>query len=309
MESTASKKEKLVALTAASTRKAEVQALLADTRAAWERARAEVVLAETRLRSETADVERLDKKNLPNLLLTVTGNMESKRAAEIAEADEAMALYEAAHTRAAELHTQVLSLESELRSLGNCDKELEALAAAVTAEVSARGGELAAEIKEVKARMEKNAAEAKELNELVAVGNRLIEGIDNILPSLRKARISYDYRYGSPKNGRGLLVSKMSLNEDLDRGEGYLPMLIALAKSFRTDLVDLPPVGQLQALQNTFRGTYGGSAADQLDNAIAEVETAKTTVTRSMDKLRRIQAKREEARDKARTEWLDALTR
>ena len=41
----------------------------------------------------------------------------------------------------------------------------------------------------------------------------------------------------------------------------------------------------------------------------AEVEAAKTTVTHSIDKLRRIQAKREEARDKARTEWLDALTR
>ena len=68
-------REKLAALVAAAARKAEVKTLLAETKAAWETARAQVILAEERLKTETADVERLDKKSLPNLLLTVTGRM------------------------------------------------------------------------------------------------------------------------------------------------------------------------------------------------------------------------------------------
>ena len=123
--------ERLAALAASTTRKAEVKALLAETKNAWETARAQAILAEERLKTETADVERLDKKSLPNLLLTVTGKMEDKRAAETAEANEAQAFYDSANTRAEELHGQVVSLELELRSLGNCDKDLEILTNAI----------------------------------------------------------------------------------------------------------------------------------------------------------------------------------
>ena len=135
-------KEKLKSLAASAIRKTEVKALLAETKAQWENARAQAILAEERLKTETADVERLDKKSLPNLLLAVTGKMEDKRAAETAEANEAQALYDSANTRAEELHGQVVSLELELRSLGNCDKDLEILTNAMTAEILAEGGDL-----------------------------------------------------------------------------------------------------------------------------------------------------------------------
>lgn len=301
--------EKLAALAAAATRKTEVQALLADTKAAWELARTEEILTETRLESETADVERLDKKSLPNLLLTVTGKMEDRRETEEAEAAEAREAHQAAVAYAGELHAQISALEAELRSLGNCDRDLEALAAAMTAEALAQGGELAARVSEAKARMEKNAAEAEELGELLTVGERLSARIQSVAPALHKARRSYDRRYDSPtaRHGGGLILSEASLNADLDEGERDLPMLVALAESFRSDLIDLPPVGSLTTLQNIFKGTYTGSTADHLDNAISELEALERTVARSMDKIRRVTEKRREAKDRAREEWIGLL--
>lgn len=304
-------RERLAALAASAARKAEVKVLLAETKEAWETARAQAILAEERLRTETADVERLNKKSLPNLLLTVTGRMGDLRETEQAEATEAQALSDAANTRAEELHGQIVSLELELRSLGNCDKDRDALAVAMTAEILAQGGDLAVEIGEIKARMEKNAAEALELEELLAVGRRLNRLVAEMLPILwnaaerekqrREDGLLPPYRHNHP--------FKSEINAILDGAETYLPILIATAKSFTSPIVDLPPLGSLQTVQSTFKGTYTVSTLTQIEGTVKELETMAERVDRSMEQIKRVKQIREEAAVLARNEWLEALMR
>ena len=310
-ENAVSQKEKLKFLAASATRKTKVKALLAETKAQWENARAQAILAEERLKTETADVERLDKKSLPNLLLTVTGKMEDKRAAETAEANEAQALYDSANTRAEELHGQVVSLELELRSLGNCDKDMEILTNAMTAEILAEGGDLAVGIGEIKERMEKNAAEAQELEELLAVGRRLNRLVAEMLPILWNAAEKEKRRQADgplpPYSHHH--VFKSEINTILDGAETYLPMLIAAAKSFTSSIVDLPPLGSLQTVKNTFEGTYTVSTLTQIEGTAKELETMAERVDRSMEKIGRVKQTREEAAALARNEWIEALMR
>lgn len=310
-ENAVSQKEKLKFLAASATRKTKVKALLAETKAQWENARAQAILAEERLKTETADVERLDKKSLPNLLLAVTGKMEDKRAAETAEANEAQALYDSANTRAEELHGQVVSLELELRSLGNCDKDMEILTNAMTAEILAEGGDLAVGIGEIKERMEKNAAEAQELEELLAVGRRLNRLVAEMLPILWNAAEKEKRRQADgplpPYSHHH--VFKSEINTILDGAETYLPMLIAAAKSFTSSIVDLPPLGSLQTVKNTFEGTYTVSTLTQIEGTAKELETMAERVDRSMEKIGRVKQTREEAAALARNEWIEALMR
>ena len=308
-ENAISQKEKLKSLAASATRKTEVKALLAETKAQWETARAQAILAEERLKTETADVERLDKKSLPNLLLAVTGKMEDKRAAETAEANEAQALYDSANTRAEELHGQVVSLELELRSLGNCDKDLEILTNAMIAEILAEGGDLAAEIGEIKAREERSAAEAAELGNLLDIGERLNRVVASMLPVLWNAAEKEKRRQADgplpPYSHHH--VFKSEVNAILDGAETYLPMLISLAESFTTSVTDIPPLGSLQTVKSTFDGTYTASTLTQIQGTAKELESLTAKVNRSMDKIRRIKEKREETALNAREERIQKL--
>ncbi len=302
-------KEKLAALAASAARKSELTAVLAQAREDRDLA---VYLARQRREAftrETSDVEKLECKNLSNLFYTVTGKMDEKRATETAEADAAGELYEAAQARVEELSAQVADMESELRRLGNCDKDLETLLTAMTEKALADGGNLAVQVADLNGRIQRNTAEAEELGDLLIIGKRLLVDVEKIIPVLQKARESYDDRYQSARYGGGLLASEMSLNSDLDNGEGHIPMLVTLAKSFRTSLIDLPPIGNLQTLQNTFNGTYRGSTRDQLDGNISEMEALVNTVNRSMEKISRIKKKREETAAAAREELIRALTR
>lgn len=304
-------RERLAALAASTTRKAEVKVLLVDTKAAWETARTQMILAEKRLKNETADVVRLDKKSLPNLLLTVTGKMGDLRETEQAEADEARILFDTATARAEELHGQVVSLELELRSLGNCDKDLDALANTITAEILAEGGDLAVEVGEIKDRMEKNAAEAQELEELLAVGRRLNRLVAEMLPILWNAAEKEKRRQADgplpPYSHHH--VFKSEVNAILDGAGNYLPMLVAVAKSFTSSIVDLPPLGSLQTVQNTFDGTYTVSTLTQIESTTKELEVMAERVDRSMEKIERVKQTRAEAAALARNEWLEALMR
>ena len=303
-------REKLKALWSAAARKTEVQTLLDSRRSEWDMARGVMIQRERELSRENADVERLDQKNLVNLFYTVTGQMEDKREVEAAEAAEAKQVYEAAMARAAKLHGQVVSLEAELRELGNCDKDLEALVAAMTTEALAGGGKKADEISEIRARMEKNAAEAEELGDLLIVGKRLNRVVGEMIPILRNAaerekRRQADgplppYRHGH--------TFKSEVNAILDQAETYLPMLVSLAKTFSTEIMDLPPLGQLRTVQNTFDGTYTVSTLTQIESTASELESLANTVNRSMERINRIKQKREEARDAAQIQLIDVLT-
>lgn len=302
-------RERLAALAASTTRKAELKALLAEIKAAWDTARAQMILAEKRLKNETADVERLDKKSLPNLLLTVTGKMGDLRETEQAEADEARILFDTATARAGELHGQIVSLELELRSLGNCDKDLEALVTSMTAELLAQGGDLAVKTSELQAREERNKAEAAELGELLTIGERLNHVVGDMLPILWNAaereRLRREdgplppYRHGHP--------FKSEVNTILDGAETYLPMLISLAEGFATSIMDIPPLGSLQTVKSTFDGTYTVSTLTQIEGTAKELEALAAKVNRSMEKIRQVKEKREETAMAARNERIRVL--
>lgn len=76
--------------------------------------------------------------------------------------------------------------------------------------------------------------------------------------------------------------------------ETYLPMLISLAESFTTDVMDIPTPGSLQTVKSTFDGTYTASTLTQIERTEAELEALAERVNRAMEKIRRVRQTRKE---------------
>ena len=302
-------KEKLTLLAEQADRKAQLTVELATL---TEQRRSAFHYADTckaALAKETSDVEKLDGKSLANLFYTVTGRMDQKRVSEIAEADTARERYELAQAHANELASRVAEMEAELSCLGDCDKDLELLLADMTAETLKRGGETADQVAGITERIRRNTAEAAELGNLVVIGRRLLAQTDEMIPFLQS---ELEYDRSAPTVRRGAFertLTNKAISDHLRRKEDQVSSLVALARIFRTDLVDLPPVGRLQILQNTFKGTHRESNCDQLEAAISELEGLRRTVERSVAKLERIQPLRADAADRAKRDLIETLVR
>ena len=303
--------EKLVLLAGQSERKAELAAELPTLKERWNIVRDQVKSREQSLARETAEVEQLDDKTLSNLLYKVTGRMDQKRAAEEADVEAVKGYCEEARSEFEELSVRVAEMDAELRSLGNCDKDFEVLLEDMTRQALREGGALGRAVTEITARIQKNSAEAAALEELATLGKRLMRKTDEISDVLQRA-----WKEGH-RHVRGLsglssevvdtIVRRSQISDVLRSAEAQVPVLVELARAFQTDIIDLPPVGQLRILQNTFRGDHGESSVNQLELAMSEMESIRRTVERSVDKIERIQPLRADAADRAKRELIETL--
>ena len=161
-------------------------------------------------------------------------------------------------------------------------------------------------------RMRRNASEAEELADVVIIGKRLILKINEMTTVLQDAVKSMETAHRHHGASRPYVVDvaleHSAVNSVLRSAEDQLPMLIALAKSFHTDAVDIPSVGRLQMLQDTFRGNHGTPNRTQLGMTIAEMEAVAKAVDHSVSKLERIRSLRTEAATRARDELVVLLT-
>ncbi len=303
--------EKLALLAKQSERKAELASELPPLRKRRDTVLDQVRSREQSLARETAEVERLHDRTLTNLLYKVTGRMEQKRAAEEADVETVKAYYEEARSESEELTVRVAEMESELRSLGNCDKDFEALLESMTNEALRGEGELGAAVAEITERIRRNLAEAAELEELAILGKRLMRKTDEITDVLQRA-----WKAGHKSSHRSDVVTdavvtavvRPGLISDILRSaEDQIPVLVELAQAFRSDIIDLSPVGRLQILQNTFRGNHGEASVTQLETAMSEMESIRRSVERSVEKLERIHPLRIEAAARARSELVEVL--
>ena len=304
-------REKLALLARQSERKAELAAELPTLKE-----RRDIVLDQVRSREqslarETAEVERLDDKTLTNLLYKVTGRMDQKRAAEEADVEAVRAYYEEAKSESEELTVRVAEMEAELRSLGNCDKDFEALLAEMTDQALREGGSRGDFVVEITERIRRNLAEAAELEEMTILGKRMMRKADEIIDILRRA---WKAGHHHVRNLSGVssevvdtIVRTSLISEVLRSAEAQVPVLVGLAQAFRTDIIDLPPVGRLQILQNTFQGRHGESAVTQLELAMSEMEAIRRSVERSVERLERIHPLRLEAANRAKRELVEVL--
>ena len=302
--------EKLVLLAGQSERKAE---LVARRATLIEQKQSASLYAESRKtvwQKETADVDKLEGKSLPNLLYIVTRQMAKKRISETAEADAARAEYETARAHLDELSSELADIETELRRLGNCDKDFEALLSEMTDQALRRGGALGDAVSEITDRIRRNTDEAARLLDLRLIGERLLDKSQEIGEVLQYARdysrhISNTGTRSGPM-GRAVLRN-MAISETLDKGRDQVSVLVALAQCFQSDLIDLPSIGQMQITQNTFKGAHGESSETRLELAIAEMDEVCRTVLRSLEKIKRIQPLRADAADRAKRELIETL--
>jgi hypothetical protein len=304
--------EHLRTLSEKTARKAVIMAELAEVRRELDLARSLVRAEKNALAKEENDVEQLNKKNLPNLLYTVTGQMQAKRQTEITEAEQARIRYQTAEADADELAFREATLTTELRALGNCDKDMDTLVATMSERVLADGGARAAAIQEITERIERNTAEATALSDVANLGKRLILKLNEMILVLNNAIESMNASHPHHDGGRTpYAVVKMlehsSVNSVLQSAEAQVPVLVEMAQAFRTDLVDIPSVGQLQMLQNTFRGTHSDPNRTQLEGTIRELEAVAKNVERSVAKLERIHPLRAEAAARAKEELIAML--
>ena len=303
--------EKLVLLAKQSERKAVLVAELPMLKERRNIALDQVRSREQSLARETAEVERLDDKTLTNLLYKVTGRMDQKRAAEEADVEAVKGYYEEARAESEELSIRVADMESELRSLGNCDKDFEMLLDDMIGQALCGGGELGDAVIEITERIRRNLAEAAELEELATLGKRLMRKTDEITDVLQRA---WKEGHRHVRNLSGLssevvdtIVRRSQISDVLRSAEAQVPVLVELAQAFQTDIIDLPPVGRLQILQNTFQGCHGESSVNQLEIAMSEMEAIRRSVDRSVEKLERIHPLRLEAAARAKRELVEVL--
>lgn len=303
--------EKLVVLAEQSERKAVLAAELPTLKARRNNALDRVSSREQSLARETAEVERLDDKTLTNLLYKVTGRMDQKRAAEEADVEAVRAYYEEAKSELEELTVRVAEMEAELRRLGNCDKDFEALLAEMTDQALREGGSRGDFVVEITERIRRNLAEAAELEEVTILGKRLMRKADEIIAILRRAWKAGHYHVrnlsGVSSEVVDTIVRTSLISEVLRSAEAQVPVLVEMAQAFRSDIMDLPPVGRLQILENTFRGNHGESSITQLEIAMSEMGEIRRAVERSVEKLERIHPLRLEVAARAKRELVEVL--
>ncbi len=122
------------------------------------------------LASESADVEKLDRVSPENLYYSITGKMKEKRAKEVSEAADAQSKYDAALAEIKAVEDEIGYLKYELRTLGNCDLDFEALKKEMVGSLIASKTEVAPKIELWVQQMNQAGADAEELATVIETG-------------------------------------------------------------------------------------------------------------------------------------------
>lgn len=302
-------KQKLSALYAKTVQKKEATLEMAQARAKH----TELVYLETQYRKmlalESADVEKLDKASLENLYYRITGKMEEKRLKETSEAEKARERYDAVSTEIKAVTDKIGYLKYELRTLGNCDLDFEALRKEMVDSLTASDGPSTPHAVHLLQQMNQARADADELTEVIETGKAARKTATDLLEELRKAQ-RLAHNYGRKGGSHGVIADEVLRHmesQDYRRtGQEILDRLKRQLDRYHTTLYPLPPFGHLTTIENILCGRTGGGT-EPIDSGVAEIETLLDTLEKSTAMLERIREGKLEAQKRLDRELTEAL--
>ena len=259
--------------------------------------------------SESDDVEKLDKASLVNLFYSIMGKMDDKRQKEVSEAAEAQARYDAVLAESKAVTDEIDSLKYELRTLGNCDLDFEALRNEMVAALAASDAESAPQAELLLQKMNQAGADAEELAFVINVGKAARATAVDLHEELYKAqRLAHEFGTISRAHGIiwGEVTRHMENQEYMRAGQEKFARLKRQLDLYRTPLYDLPRFGSLKTIEDILCGrTWGGTIP--IDSGVTEMEKLIETIDTYAVKLEKLKERRLEVRARLDQELTELL--
>jgi len=261
------------------------------------------------LASESADVEKLDKASLENLFYSIMGKMKEKRAKEESEAADAQSKYETVLAEIKAAEDEIGYLKYELRTLGNCDLDYEALKKEMVDTLISSQTEISPKVELLVQQMNQAGADADELATVIEVGKASQKTALELHEELRKSQ-RLAHNYGRRGGSHGIIVDEllthMENQEYLRAGQEILDRLKRQLDRYQTVLYPLPRFGNFATLENLLCGrTRGGK--EPIDSGVVEVEKMMDTLEHSLVLLERIRNNKLDAQKRFDEELAELL--
>lgn len=193
----------------------------------------EKFLAEARLK-EQADVDKLEGISLPSLLYSITGQKEEHIAKETQEARIAATKHEKVCTQLRLVNQEIEKYNYELIELSAFEKEYEQILNEKSEYIKKIDPANGAIILKLEEQLEFLKHQYKEIREAYAVGNAILEQIEEVAVSLDKAG-----DWGTFDLFGGGLFSDMMKHSHLDDAQMKINSLQELLAKYKTELNDV----------------------------------------------------------------------
>ena len=196
---------------------------------------------------EQAESDDLQSATLTLLFYSLLGMKEAKLSKEESEALAAKAAYETAKAELDHVLSKQVELRAEIRSLGNCERDYEAMVSEKKAWLMAKETAVNAEVEALEAEKAAIVADSKELKEAMESGQYALRVARSVMDALAKAQaLSFADNVGYRNAHRGVIGSAIR-EADIDyekhstlvRLDNSIQTLGKYLKEFSAELKDV----------------------------------------------------------------------
>ena len=196
---------------------------------------------------EQAESDDLQSATLTLLFYSLLGMKEDKLSKEESEALAAKAAYETAKAELDHVLSKQVELRAEIRSLGNCERDYEAMVSEKKAWLMAKETAVNAEVEALEAEKAAIVADSKELKEAMESGQYALRVARSVMDALAKAQaLSFADNVGYRNAHRGVIGSAIR-EADIDyekhstlvRLDNSIQTLGKYLKEFSAELKDV----------------------------------------------------------------------
>ena len=251
---------------------------------------------------EQKDVDRLEGRSLAAFFFNVIGKMDEKLDAERREAYAARVKYDAAARELAGVEVDLLSCESELASLRDCEQRYVAVLQQKADALKAAGGNSAEQILQVEENISAIESRKKELKEAISAGTAAFRISEQVMDSLDSAE-----GWGTWDIMGGGLIADMAKHSHLDEAQEKVEQLQDLLRKFKTELADVTIDADMQVnidgflrfADYFFDGLFADwTVMDEIDNAQQKVKSTQNQISSMISQLQQMleDAETEQAR-------------
>lgn len=193
------------------------------------------------LESQQGDVERLEGVSLASVFYSMIGKKTERLDKEKAEAYAAKLKYDTAAMEQERVHTNILSIEQQLRALSGLEDLYGQLLQEKAKAIRESGTHEAEKILNMEKCIAQKHAQKKEIGEAISAGNRALNTANDILSNLDDAE-----GWGIWDLAGGGLVSDLVKHSYLDEAQEKVQKLQEELRCFKTELTDVAIDGEIQ---------------------------------------------------------------
>lgn len=228
-------------------RKGKIESMLRSLRSQLTELQAEEGRLSAQRFKEQADVDRLEKNSLAAFFYAAISKKEEKLDKEKAEAYAAAVKHETARRQVEAVEYDIHALETELRDLSEVQVNYDRLFAAKMDAVKSENPAFGDELCHMEDRLGYIAAQKREIDEAISVGQGVLRQIMSIESSLDSAE-----GWGTWDLLGGGLISDLVKHSHLDDAQAQINDLQDRLRRYRTELADVTVQANVQAQVDGF---------------------------------------------------------